>query len=394
MSQIPDIAIIYEDRRLINYSPFELYKTGSTLRLGINRIEDFYAMLFGSYGIEDIAFVDGEKAMNGDITELLKKEEDEFFDSMIFVTLGYIPSPEEIEDNYSCENELGRLMTFIDYNEIEEGPKKISDLIKKKYSNLTKPEGSMLSSFKDMIKYNGIAIDISAEYAIEYDDLRRDFYNIQCVGDVYKLYIHNTALLYPNAVFDTSAGPVVIDDGAIIKPGSYIEGPCYIGKNTLIDGGRIKDSSIFDYSTVRGRIEKSILYPVSEVGSYTIIHSSIIGSNSKIGNHCDVKDKDGVGIIIGDFSEILDGSLIPSLSEVAFGCKLNMKRNGYPLSIPPFIKTNNQLYFEEYSVEELLKDIEIKHVGEKMEIDSDTKEAIDSIYQKTAGIRESFINNQ
>jgi hypothetical protein len=71
-----------------------------------------------------------------------------------------------------------------------------------------------------------------------------------------------------------------------------------------------------------------------------------------------------------------------------------MRRNGYPLSIPPFIKTENETHFEEYSVEELMKDIEIKHIGEKKEIDSDTKEAMISIYQKTADIRKRFIDNQ
>jgi UDP-N-acetylglucosamine diphosphorylase/glucosamine-1-phosphate N-acetyltransferase len=38
----------------------------------------------------------------------------------------------------------------------------------------------------------------------------------------------------PHVTFDTREGPVIVDDGATLLPGVYLQGPCYIGKGTLV----------------------------------------------------------------------------------------------------------------------------------------------------------------
>jgi UDP-N-acetylglucosamine diphosphorylase/glucosamine-1-phosphate N-acetyltransferase len=38
----------------------------------------------------------------------------------------------------------------------------------------------------------------------------------------------------PHVTFDTREGPVIVDDGATLLPGVFLQGPCYIGKGTLV----------------------------------------------------------------------------------------------------------------------------------------------------------------
>lgn len=56
-----------------------------------------------------------------------------------------------------------------------------------------------------------------------------------------QIHVSPEALVYPGVVFDAEHGPIVIDDGAVIRPGAVIIGPAYIGRgSTVIDRALIK----------------------------------------------------------------------------------------------------------------------------------------------------------
>ena len=55
------------------------------------------------------------------------------------------------------------------------------------------------------------------------------------------LVISPSATVYPTALIDLSAGPVVIDDDAIVRPYAIIRGPAFIGRgSTVLDQAHIK----------------------------------------------------------------------------------------------------------------------------------------------------------
>lgn len=45
--------------------------------------------------------------------------------------------------------------------------------------------------------------------------------------------------------FSFEKGPVFLSRGAEIRPGSFVEGPCYIGERTVIDGARVRPGCSF-----------------------------------------------------------------------------------------------------------------------------------------------------
>ncbi|MCD6312713.1 MAG: hypothetical protein J7L79_02735, partial [Thaumarchaeota archaeon] len=71
--------------------------------------------------------------------------------------------------------------------------------------------------------------------------------------------ISSTAKIYPCTVLDSSDGPVIIDDEAVIMPQSYLRGPCYIGRETWIVGGKVSASSIGHVCRVGGEVEETII---------------------------------------------------------------------------------------------------------------------------------------
>ena len=97
--------------------------------------------------------------------------------------------------------------------------------------------------------------------------------------------ISNTAKISETAVFDDTAGPVIIDDNATIGDFVKLVGPCYIGKNTLIgDYSFVRGSAIEAGSVVGANTEivRSILFEDVSI-HYGYLADSILGQKTKIG---------------------------------------------------------------------------------------------------------------
>jgi UDP-N-acetylglucosamine diphosphorylase/glucosamine-1-phosphate N-acetyltransferase len=80
--------------------------------------------------------------------------------------------------------------------------------------------------------------------------------------------VHPTARVYPEVVFNTEDGPVVIDAGATVRPRAIIAGPAYIGPNsTVLENAFIKpNTAIGHWCKVAGEIGGTIMQGYSNKG--------------------------------------------------------------------------------------------------------------------------------
>lgn len=186
------------------------------------------------------------------------------------------------------------------------------------------------------------------------------------------LYIHPSANIYPNVVFDVSSGPIVIDKNVKISPFSFLEGPLYIAEDAQIDDARIGGASIIGQACrIGGEIENSIFENFSNKHHEGFVGHSHIGSWVNVGalattsdlknNYGIVKIKIGTkqistdtikfGSIIGDFSKIAIGVMLNTGTVVDIGSNLTRSRaNGY---IPPFTWADSE---EKYRLDNFIKD--------------------------------------
>ena len=78
-------------------------------------------------------------------------------------------------------------------------------------------------------------------------------------GDKRKLHIEPGSRIWPGTVVSTETGPVFVDRDAVVRPGSFVEGPCYIGPGTVIDGAKVRPSCSFGpQCRIGGEVEASI----------------------------------------------------------------------------------------------------------------------------------------
>jgi UDP-N-acetylglucosamine diphosphorylase / glucose-1-phosphate thymidylyltransferase / UDP-N-acetylgalactosamine diphosphorylase / glucosamine-1-phosphate N-acetyltransferase / galactosamine-1-phosphate N-acetyltransferase len=96
---------------------------------------------------------------------------------------------------------------------------------------------------------------------------------------------HSTATVASTALIDTTNGPVVIDEGAVIGHAAKIAGPCYVGKNTIVgDFSFVRGSCIEENAVVGAYTEvvRSIIQPGASI-HHSYLADSILGKGTKIG---------------------------------------------------------------------------------------------------------------
>jgi UDP-N-acetylglucosamine diphosphorylase/glucosamine-1-phosphate N-acetyltransferase len=91
------------------------------------------------------------------------------------------------------------------------------------------------------------------------------------------------AKIEPHVVFDTSAGPIFVDEGAHVHAFTRITGPCYIGADATILGSDITSCSIGPVSKIRGEISSSVVLGYTNNGHEGFVGNSYLGQWVNLG---------------------------------------------------------------------------------------------------------------
>ena len=174
-------------------------------------------------------------------------------------------------------------------------------------------------------------------------------------GNKKDVYIAPGAKLHPMVVIDAEHGPVYIEEGVEVHPFSRIEGPCYIGKDSILLGAKCREgNSIGPVCRVGGEVEESIIHGYSNkyhdgflghayVGEWVNLGALTTNSDLKNDYSCVEVMLDGrrsintgstkVGSLIGDHVKTSIGTLLNTGSYV--GAMALIMATGKPL--PKFI---------------------------------------------------------
>ncbi len=139
------------------------------------------------------------------------------------------------------------------------------------------------------------------------------------------VYVGKDCSIPASVVFDSSAGPIVIDDNVTVGPFCFFRGPIYIGpKSKISEHASVKDEvSIGHTCKIGGEIEGTIVEPFSNKQHHGFLGHAYLGSwinlgagtcNSDLKNtygtvnmtYADQKVSTGsqfIGCIMGDYSK-------------------------------------------------------------------------------------------
>lgn len=178
------------------------------------------------------------------------------------------------------------------------------------------------------------------------------------LGDAKDVYVAPGAEVLPFVCLDARSGPITIDEGAVVNPHSYVQGPCYIGRGTHIVGAKVREGcSIGPVCRIGGEVEESIIHGYSNkyhdgflghayVGEW--VNLGALTTNSDIKNDYspvqvyaegDFRDTGSikVGCFIGDHTKTSIGTFFNTGTSVGIMTLLVGSGGLLPKFIPSFV---------------------------------------------------------
>jgi UDP-N-acetylglucosamine diphosphorylase/glucosamine-1-phosphate N-acetyltransferase len=177
-------------------------------------------------------------------------------------------------------------------------------------------------------------------------------------GSEKDVYVAPRARVHPMVVLDASHGPIYIDEDAEVHPFTRVEGPCYVGKRSVLLGAKCREGcSIGPACRVGGELEESVIQGHANkyhdgflghayIGEWVNLGALTTNSDLKndystvsvtLGQHrtvdtCSTK----VGSLIGDHTKTSIGTLLNTGAYVGAMCVLLATGKPLPKFIPSF----------------------------------------------------------
>lgn len=152
-------------------------------------------------------------------------------------------------------------------------------------------------------------------------------------GNKKDIYIAPGVTVHPMVVIDAEDGPVYIDEDAEIHPFSRIEGPCYIGKKSVLLGAKCREgNSIGPLCRIGGEVEESIIQGHSNKYHDGFVGHAYVGEWVNLGaltTNSDLKNDYSMVSVMLDGRRTIDtgsikvGSLIGDHAKTSIGTLFN-----------------------------------------------------------------------
>lgn len=180
---------------------------------------------------------------------------------------------------------------------------------------------------------------------------------ISVVGPADRLLIDPTARIDPLVVADTTAGPVVVDREAVVTAFTRLEGPCYIGPKTHVQGAKIRaGTTLGPCCRIGGEVEASIVHGYSNKYHDGFLGHAYVGEWVNLGagtSNSDLRNDYGevmvivggrpiptgsnkVGCFLGDHTKTGLGTLLNTGTHAGAFCNLLPAGRLTPKYVPSF----------------------------------------------------------
>lgn len=282
-------------------------------------------------------------------------------------------------------------------------------------SNVKKVEVDVLLAefIWDLIRFN--KDEIEKDFAVLYDEKKKSGEE-KIKGKVYNgvhllspdnIIIEEGAVIKPGCVIDGSSGPVIIDKNAFIYPNAVIEGPVYIGEDSKIKAGAfIYDGvSIGKVCKIGGEVEASIIMPYSNKQHAGFLGHAYIGSWCNLGadtNNSDLKNNYSnvkinlngkeidsgmkfLGLIMGDHSKTAINTMFNTGTVVGYSC--NVFDSGFPPKNIPSFSWGGAQSLTTYDLKKSIEVAKIVYNRRSKEFSIEDEKLFGIIFNQTADSR-------
>ena len=232
-------------------------------------------------------------------------------------------------------------------------------------------------------------------------------------GSAKDVFVGKGALVHPMVVLDAAHGPIYIDEDVEIHPFTRVEGPCYVGRKSILLGAKCREGmSIGPMCRVGGEVEESIIQGYSNKYHDGFLGHAYVGEWVNLGaltTNSDLKNdysnvsvclngktavntgSTKVGALIGDHTKTSIGTLFNTGAYVGAMCLI--LANGKPLAkhIPSFAWLLDGIVTKGFGKGQLYVTARIAMSRRKRQWTEAMEKMWDAIYELTAEPRYAAI---
>jgi UDP-N-acetylglucosamine diphosphorylase/glucosamine-1-phosphate N-acetyltransferase len=233
------------------------------------------------------------------------------------------------------------------------------------------------------------------------------------IGPAEQCMIHAQASLEPFVVADTRNGPVMVDRGAVVQSFSRLEGPCYVGPESWVVGGKLKGGTIGPCCRIGGEVEASILQGYSNKYHDGFLGHSYLGEWVNLGAGTQVSDLRNdynpirvfiggeristgltkVGVFLGDHTKTGLGTLLNSGTVAGAFCNLLPSGAFLPPVIPSFCTVKGGQLLERSDLRQILNTAATVARRRGREITGNHVDFFFDLFEETAAQRNKAIRD-
>ncbi len=258
---------------------------------------------------------------------------------------------------------------------------------------------------EDEIRLDHLAIAGNTDFGQMIDEARIDS-SARILSDE-NFHIAPKAKIGAGVVIDNREGPVVVGPRAVVGPLSYVEGPCYIGPDTMIFRGNIRRGCSFGPSCrVGGEVEESIFQGYTNkyhdgfmghayLGSWVNLGAMTTNSDLKnnyknISVRINGRDIDTgsmkIGSFIGDHSKTGIGTLINTGVSIGFSCNIYGATLVTTREVPSF-SWGDEKGYDIYKLEKAIEVARVTVARRRQQFTPDHERLFEMVFNKTTAER-------
>jgi len=412
---------IFEDDKYDQFLPLTYNRPVYELLCGMTKIKDKFSSFFPDAEVIFLCRDYLEKILKIKIGQKVNEFEIKDQDQILLINGRILPSPGFSEKvNFSGEERFffqdddmvgwaGRGEAFKTRKSSFQSlyVKDQIELLKSKIDSL-KVEVSIVNYLWDIVSENSLKIEADFKRIKPSLDFKNMFKHSQVdddalIYDVEKVYIGKGSQIDGQVVLDARNGSIFIGDRVSIQPHTRVMGPCYIGEDSILVGGKIEGgTSIGPVCRIGGEVEGSIFLGYSNKYHEGFLGHSYVGEWVNLGaltTNSDLKNNYSpvkamvngnlvdsgltkVGAFIGDHVKTGIGTLLNTGISIGFASNLFGGGMIHQKYIPAFIWGSAEKQ-EEYNIEKAIQTARIVMKRRNSELMTDEVNLFKKISQLT-----------
>jgi len=297
----------------------------------------------------------------------------------------------------TLKNSFSNVLTFSGLSAVEKKPVEV--IVIKYPWDLVNNNGKQIIADFEML-----AADMKKR---KFKKLKGKVYEGAHLMNAKEILVEEGASVKPGAVLDAENGPILVGKNVTIYPNATIEGPAFIGNNSLIKiGAKIyENTSIGEVCKVGGEVEASIIHSYSNKQHDGFLGHAYLGMWVNLGadtNNSDLKNNYGtvkvhingelvdsgsqfVGLTMGDHSKSAINTMFNTGTVVGVSC--NVFSAGFPPKFIPSFSWGGAEGLTTYDIERSVEVAKRVMVRRKIEMTEVQERLFRNVFDLTSAER-------